>query len=114
MQIMEGIVQWNIAELSYHFQLGLEMVCDVDFSPLDARIVVVTGKEHLGWWQIDTENRVIQLYRKPEYQVISHYNELQKQVIIHAKKVKSCNNCTCPLFTTVLLDLHIHSRERCH
>ena len=49
------------------------MACDVDFSPLDNRVMVVTGKEHLGWWQLDTDNRVIQLYRKPEYLVSVEY-----------------------------------------
>ena len=50
-------------------QLMLEIVYGAVFNPNDPDMIVVIGKEHLGWWIVYPENNAIQLQRKADYQV---------------------------------------------
>jgi hypothetical protein len=49
-------------------QLKLDLVCDCDFSPNHTDTVVVIGKEHLGWWSINLEEKSVTLTQTADYQ----------------------------------------------
>ena len=60
-----GFIYHGIALL----QLMIDVVYGAVFNPADPDLILVIGKEHLGWWVVYPENSAIQLQRKADYQV---------------------------------------------
>ena len=48
----------------------MDYVCGLCVQATDPTVVVLAGREHLGWWRLLPEQRTFELFRKADYQVI--------------------------------------------
>ena len=51
------------------WQLATDVVCGVDFSPLNPDVLAMVGKECVSWWRIYINKATITLDTKADYQV---------------------------------------------